>query len=112
MAKYVDVDPPQQTARSNRERLAPHERPAVLEEEAKRAADVRMNMARLRELRRAKEAQENSDRNLRRQPTGKSKTEKAVQVIIAFPRMAVGQCRRTSRRHLLKLEQLLEISGI
>src|SRR6516162_703381 len=47
-----------QTASSNRERLAPHERPAILEEEAKRAADVRTNMARLRELRLAKEAQE------------------------------------------------------
>jgi hypothetical protein len=58
MTKYVGVDPPRQTARSNRERLAPHERPAVLEEEAKRAAEVRMNMARLRELRWAKEAQE------------------------------------------------------
>jgi hypothetical protein len=58
MTKYVDADPHRQTARSNRERLAPHERPAVLEEEAKRAADVRTNMARLRELRLAKEAQE------------------------------------------------------
>jgi hypothetical protein len=57
MTKHVDVDPPQQSARSNRERLAPHERPAVLEDEAKRAADVRTNMARLRELRLAKEAQ-------------------------------------------------------
>jgi hypothetical protein len=41
----------------NRERLAAN-RPAILDEEAKRATAVRENMARLRELRLAKEAQE------------------------------------------------------
>jgi hypothetical protein len=42
----------------NRQRLAPLERPAIMEEIDKKAADVRANMARLRELRLAKEAQE------------------------------------------------------
>jgi hypothetical protein len=51
-------EPPPQGARTNRERLAPLERPAILNEIDKKAADVRMNMARLRELRLAKEAQE------------------------------------------------------
>ena len=51
-------EPPAEGARANRQRLAPLERPAILEESDKRAADVRMNMARLRELRLAKEAQD------------------------------------------------------
>jgi len=41
----------------SKERLAAN-RPAILDEEAKRAAAVPENMARLRELRLAKEAQE------------------------------------------------------
>jgi len=49
---------PSQSARMNRRRLAPLERPAFMEEIDKKAADVRANMARLRELRLAKEAQE------------------------------------------------------
>ena len=43
-------------AQTNRERLAPRERPAILVEIDKTAADARMNMARLREQRIAKEA--------------------------------------------------------
>jgi hypothetical protein len=46
-----------QTAKSNRERLFA-ERAAILQEEEKRSIAVRQNMARLRELRLAKEAQE------------------------------------------------------
>lgn len=49
-------DPHQKAARANRERLF-SERPAILNEEEKRAATVRENMARLRELRLAKEAE-------------------------------------------------------
>jgi hypothetical protein len=52
------VEPPPQGARTNRERLAPLERPAILAEIDKKAADVRMNMTHLLELRLAKEAQE------------------------------------------------------
>ncbi len=51
-------EPPPDGARANRQRLAPVERPAILGEIDKNAADVRMNMERLRELRLAKEAQE------------------------------------------------------
>ena len=51
-------EPPPDGARANRQRLAPVERPAILGEIDKKAADVRMNMERLRELRLAKEAQE------------------------------------------------------
>jgi hypothetical protein len=47
-----------QTAKMNRERLTPQQRPAILEEVDKKTADVRINMARLREERLAKEAQE------------------------------------------------------
>ena len=42
----------------NRARLAAAEREAIMVEEAKKAKTVRENMARLRELRLAKEAQE------------------------------------------------------
>ena len=45
-------------AKTNRQRLATVQRDAVMEEEAKKADAVRTNMARLRELRLAKEAQE------------------------------------------------------
>ena len=48
---------PSQTAKANRDRLFV-ERAVILYEEAKRAVAVRQNMARLRELRLAKEAQE------------------------------------------------------
>jgi hypothetical protein len=51
-------EPPPQGARENRQRLAALEHPAILAEIDKKAADVRMNMERLRELRLAKEAQE------------------------------------------------------
>ena len=44
--------------RLTRQRLAAEDGAKALEEIAKRAADVRANMARLRELRLAKEAQE------------------------------------------------------
>lgn len=56
MNKYVDQSS-RQTAKMNRERLAV-ERAAVMGEEEKRAIAIRQNMARLRELRLAKEAQE------------------------------------------------------
>jgi hypothetical protein len=59
MNKPIDrAEPPPQGARTNRERLAPLERPAILAEIDKKAADIRVNMARLRELRLTKEAQE------------------------------------------------------
>ena len=45
-------------ARLERQRLAAEDGAKALEEVAKKAADVRMNMARLREQRLAKEAQE------------------------------------------------------
>jgi hypothetical protein len=51
-------EPPSQSAKANRLRLAPKERPEILVEIDKKAADVRTNMTRLRELRLAKEAQE------------------------------------------------------
>jgi len=47
-----------QAAKMNRERLAVAHREVVMQEEAKKAVDIRQNMARLRELRLAKEAQE------------------------------------------------------
>ena len=71
MKKYLDAGPPPQTARANRERLAPVERPAIMQEIAKRESDVRTNTARLRELRLAKEAQEVSTEN----STGKRPTK-------------------------------------
>jgi hypothetical protein len=49
-------DPQQRAAKANRERLF-SERPAIINEGEKRAATVRENMARLRELRLAKEAE-------------------------------------------------------
>lgn len=52
----MNNDPHQKAARASRERLF-SKRPAILNEEEKRAAIVRENMARLRELRLAKEAE-------------------------------------------------------
>jgi hypothetical protein len=57
MNKYLG-HPLSLTAKANRERLAKPEREAVMEETAKKASAVRENMARLRELRLAKEANE------------------------------------------------------
>jgi hypothetical protein len=51
-------EPAPQGASANRQRLGPLERPPILEELDKKAADIRTNMVRLRELRLAKEAQE------------------------------------------------------
>jgi hypothetical protein len=45
-------------AKANRERLAVAHREVVMQEEANKAVDVRQNMARLKELRLIKEAQE------------------------------------------------------
>ena len=56
MNRYLD-ESSRQTAKMNRERLASLERPAIMEEEAKKAIAIRQNMARLRELRLAKVAQ-------------------------------------------------------
>jgi hypothetical protein len=47
-----------QAAKANRERLAVAHRDTIMQEQATRAADVRQNMARLKELRLAKETQE------------------------------------------------------
>ena len=57
MSKLPD-EPSRLTAKMNRERLARAESEAIMEEEAKKAVAIRNNMARLRELRLAKEAQE------------------------------------------------------
>ena len=67
-------------ARENRQRLAALERPAILAEIDKKAADVPMNMARLRELRLAKEAQEVRTEISTGKPASKAKTEKAIQM--------------------------------
>ena len=45
-------------AKANRERLAIAHREALLQDEEKKASDIRQNMARLKELRLVKEAQE------------------------------------------------------
>ena len=45
-------------AKANRERLAVAHRKVVMQDEAKKAVDIRQNMARLKELRLVKEAQE------------------------------------------------------
>jgi hypothetical protein len=59
MNRYLNElsSPSSQTAKANRERLFSLPA-AILEEEAKKATAVRQNMARLRELRLVKEAQE------------------------------------------------------
>jgi post-segregation antitoxin (ccd killing protein) len=57
MNKFLGADPAPQSAKANRQRLFA-ERPTILDEEANRANAVRVNMARLREMRLAKEAQE------------------------------------------------------
>jgi hypothetical protein len=51
-----------------------------MEEEVKKATAIRQNMARLRELRLAKEAQTVQTEVPADNPTGKSKIEKAIQI--------------------------------
>jgi hypothetical protein len=46
------------SAKANRERLAVAHREVVMQDEAKKAVDIRQNMERLKELRLVKEAQE------------------------------------------------------
>jgi hypothetical protein len=46
------------TAKANRERVAGAHRMVVMQDEAKKAVDIRQNMARLKELRLVKEGQE------------------------------------------------------
>jgi hypothetical protein len=46
------------SAKANRERLAVAHRDVIMEEEARKAVDVRQNMERLKELRLAKQEQE------------------------------------------------------
>jgi hypothetical protein len=58
MNKFSDASSSRLTAKMNRDRLAVPDRPAIPEEEAKKGIAIRQNMARLRELRLAKEAQE------------------------------------------------------
>jgi hypothetical protein len=50
-------EPSRQSAKMNRQRLSPERQP-ILDQIDRKASDVRTNMARLRELRLAKEAQE------------------------------------------------------
>ena len=57
MARFVGEPSPEQTARMNRARIASVHRAAVMEAEEKKAIEVRQNMARLKELRLAKEAE-------------------------------------------------------
>ena len=57
MSKFLD-EPSRLTPKMNRERLARGARETIMEEEAKKAVAIRNNMARLRELRLAKEEQE------------------------------------------------------
>ena len=75
MSKLPD-EPSRLTAKMNRERLARAESEAIMEEEAKKAVAIRNNMARLRELRLAKEAQETrTEISANNQPT-KSKSKR------------------------------------
>jgi hypothetical protein len=57
MNKYPS-ESSRQTAKMNRDRLTVPDRSAIPDEEAKKKIAIRQNMARLRELRLAKEAQE------------------------------------------------------
>jgi hypothetical protein len=65
-----------QAARMNRERLVFAHREAVMDEEAKRAADIRQNMARLKELRLANEAQEARTQISKANQSARSKPKK------------------------------------
>jgi hypothetical protein len=64
-----------QSAKSNRDRLFA-ERATILQEEEKRSIAVRQNMARLRELRLAKEAQETTAEISTVQKPAKTKSRK------------------------------------
>ena len=55
-AKKSPEPSPEGIARLNRQRLAAEEGARAMADAEKRAADIRLNMARLRELREAKEA--------------------------------------------------------
>jgi len=72
-----------QAAKANRERLAVAHRDSVMQEEATRAADVRHNMARLKELRLAKRNTRNPDGN-RLSKRCKTELEKTIQMKAAI----------------------------
>jgi hypothetical protein len=57
MIKNASEPSPEQTAKMNRTRLASAHRAVVMEEEEKKAIGIRDNMARLKQLRLAKEAE-------------------------------------------------------
>ena len=58
MARRTGEPSPEQIAKLNRQRLARQDERAAMEEVAREAIAVRKNMARLRELRLAREAEE------------------------------------------------------
>jgi hypothetical protein len=73
-ARVSEITDDLKVDRLTRQRLAAEDGAKALEEVAKKAADVRANMARLRELRLAKEAQEiRTEISAGNQPTPKPK---------------------------------------
>ena len=68
-------DPQQLAAKANRERLF-SERPTIMNEEENRAATVRQNMVRLRELRLAKEAEAARTETVAANQTAKAKSKR------------------------------------
>jgi hypothetical protein len=78
MERRIMTNPPspEQAARLERQRLAAEDGAKALQEVASRAIAIRENMARLRSLRLAKEAQKVRAND--RKPSGTSQTEKAT----------------------------------
>lgn len=67
-----------QAAKVNRDRVAGTHREMIIQEEAKKAVDVRQNMTRLRELRLAKEAQEVGTERAETSQPAKAKRKKRL----------------------------------
>ena len=89
MNKYPG-ESPSQSARMNRQRLAPLERPAIMEEIDKKGGRCSRQHGASPGTETGQGSAGGSDGNLSRQPTHKSKTEKAVQIrVVTFDRWRI-----------------------
>jgi hypothetical protein len=122
MMKEYDAPPPQ-SATTNRERLAPKDRPSIMEEMATKADDLRTNMARLKELRLAKETRadqtelmqdlELAERHIAESKDALKKQEALIRELerkgldAEAARSVLGTMRQTQARHEQDRERIL-----
>jgi hypothetical protein len=94
-SKRSEAPSPQQVARLERQRRAAEEGAHALKEAAEKAIAVRKNMARLRELRLAKEASDRRERNAGTEAMAKSTIAKPSIAKSAVGKSAIGKSRKS-----------------